>query len=142
MVHQLELDYPTEIFFKYPLPCNHCACVLVYLQATSALLSDITFHGWIRIKSPTRIHTLFLSLPGILAILSFPSLHWTLSLSEPSICSITAKISPSLGVLILAISSSGVSCSLLYARSSSPITYNNFGLNTNNYVNLGFKTRS
>lgn len=109
--------YQIDIFFKYPFSCIHFAWVLEYLQITSALVSLWAIQGCKSIKSPTLIQTFFLSLPGILAILSFPSSHFTFSLSEPSICSITASTSPSFGLLVLRISSSVVSSSLLYRLS-------------------------
>ena len=142
------------MFFKYPFFSSHLACVFVYLHITSALLSDITFHGCMRMMSPTLIQTLFLNFPGILTILSLLSSHWTRSLSDPSINSTKPNISPSFGILILAISSSMVSSLFfpfflylfLNTRSSPNYTVNvedlKFNLNSYYYEGLGFEVRT
>ena len=96
----------SSIVFKSPFLLRNPTCSDLYLNTTSPFSSPPNSHGSTSTTSPSRTHSVLFTLPGILQTLTFPSMHFTLNRDPPNRCSITPMCCPSLGNLVLLISSS------------------------------------
>ena len=90
---------------RSPRFLSTCTCNGLYLKTTSPFSSPPNSHGSTSTASPSRTQSVLLTFPGMRQSLSFPSMHFTLSLDPPSRCSMIPMICPSRGSFVLLISS-------------------------------------
>jgi len=91
---------------RYPLLLNHAVSFLLYRQQTSPRMSDWKSQGETRTTSPTRTQTLLFNFPRIRQRRSWPSWHFTMILSKPSIRTAIPNTSLATGNWMFPISSS------------------------------------
>lgn len=131
---------------RYPLLLSHAVSFLLYRQQTSPRVSDWKSQGETRTMSPCLIQTLLFIFPRILQRRSWPSWHFTNSLSKPSSLAATPNTSVPTGNCIRpkSVSLTTFLLPIVISPLSRRNSFNQVSFHKKNHIllRLGFRARS